>query len=84
MAAKSAPGKHYRKGLSLIQLSDKFPTDHAARAWFESEFWPEGPECPHCGTRNVQSGIAHKSMTHRFRECEDRPMFSPSAHSHLP
>ena len=41
-----------------------------------AERWPEGPECPHCGTRNVQSGIAHKTMTHRCRECEGRPMFS--------
>ena len=74
-AAKNAPGKHYRKGLSLMRLADKFPTDDAAREWFESECWPEGPDCPHCGTRNVQSGIAHKTMTHRCRECEGRPMF---------
>ncbi len=40
------------------------------------ECWPQGPECPHCGTRNVQSGIAHKTMTHRCRECQDKPMFS--------
>ena len=76
MLAKNAPGKHYRKGLSLMQLADKFPSDDAARKWFESECWPEGPECPHCGTRNVQSGIAHKTMTHRCRECEGKPMFS--------
>ena len=75
-AAKNAPGKHYRKGLSLMRLAEKFPTDDAAREWFESECSPEGPECPHCGTRNVQSGIAHKTMTHRCRECEGRPMFS--------
>ncbi|MDE0107925.1 MAG: hypothetical protein OXN96_08945 [Bryobacterales bacterium] len=30
-AAKNAPGKHYRKGLSLMRLADKFPTDDAAR-----------------------------------------------------
>lgn len=76
MAAKNAPGKHYRKGLSLMQLADKFPTDDAAREWFESECWPQGPECPHCGTRNVQSDIAHKTMTHRCRKCPDKPMFS--------
>ena len=31
MAAKNAPGKHYRKSLSLMHLADKFPTDDAAR-----------------------------------------------------
>ena len=72
-AAKNAPGKHYRKGLSLMQLADKFPTDDAAREWFESECWTEGPEGPHCGTGNVQSGIARMTMTHRCRECEGRP-----------
>ena len=76
MAAKNAPGKDYRKGLSLLQLADNFPTDDAVREWFESECWPEGPECPHCGTRNVQSGVKHETMTQRCHECEGRPMFS--------
>ena len=40
-----------------MQLMAKFPTDDAAREWFESESWPEGPECPLCGTRNIQCGI---------------------------
>ena len=34
------------------------------------------PIGPHCGSFNVQSGIKHKTMTHRCRECDGRPMFS--------
>ena len=30
---------------------------------------PEGPYCPKCGSFNVQSGIKHKTMTHRCRDC---------------
>lgn len=40
-AAKNAPGKHYRKGLSLMRLAEEFPTDDAAREWFENECWPD-------------------------------------------
>ena len=53
-----------------------FPTEDAAREWLESEIWPQGPYCPHCGSLNVQSGIKHSSMTHRCRDCPNRPQFS--------
>lgn len=76
MAKQKAPGKHYRKGMTIMQVVEMFPTDEAAYRWFESELWPDGPVCPHCGTHNVQSGIKHKTMTHRCRECPTKPMFS--------
>ena len=68
--------KRKRKGISLPSLFKMFPDDDAARTWFEKQIWPEGPRCPHCGTENVQCGIKHKTMTHRCRECPNRPMFS--------
>ena len=73
---KKAPGKHYRKGLSLVELADKFPTEETAKAWFEEQFWSNGPICPYCGSSNVQAGIKHRTMTHRCRECPNRRMFS--------
>ena len=54
------PGKSYREGLSLDLLFRMFPTDEAAEAWFTAERWPDGPYCPHCGSRNIQCGIAHR------------------------
>lgn len=30
--AKKAPGKNHRKGLSIVELMDKFPTEDLARA----------------------------------------------------
>ena len=74
--AQKAPGKAQREGISLVKLMKMFPTGDAARRWFESKIWPDGPYCPHCGSFNVQSGIRHKTMTHRCRDCDDRPMFS--------
>ena len=53
-----------------------FPDDEAARKWIESVVWPNGPHCRHCGSINVQPGIAHKSMTHRCRDSPGKPRFS--------
>ena len=75
MAGK-APGKHYRKSISLVKILEMFPTDAAAEQWIVSQRWPDGPYCTHCGSFNVQSGIKHSSMTHRCRDCPNRPMFS--------
>ena len=74
--AQNAPGKHHRKGISLIEIMRKFPDDATAEAWFIQQRWPEGAHCPHCGSLNVQHPIRHKSMTHRCREKECAKRFS--------
>ena len=73
--AKS-PGKSHRKGLTLLQIADKFSDEEKARHWLEALRWPDGPTCPVCGTANVQANIKHKTMTHRCRECPDKKMFT--------
>ena len=74
--AQKAPGKSDRKGISLVKITDMFPNNEAAEKWIIEQRWPDGPYCPHCGSLNVQSGIKHSSMTHRCRDCSNRPMFS--------
>ena len=71
-----APGKSSRKGITLLQAVKKFEDEEKSRRWFEEQLWPDGPFCPHCGSFNVQSRIKHLSMTHRCRDCSNRPMFS--------
>ncbi len=71
-----APGKAYRKGLTLLEVADKFRDEEAAREWIAEQRWPGGPYCPYCGSFNVQSGIKHKTMTHRCRDCSNKPKFS--------
>ena len=66
----------HAQGLTLLEVADMFKDEADARAWLEELRWPDGPYCPHCGTFNVQSNIKHKTMTHRCRECEGRPMFT--------
>lgn len=71
-----APGKHYRKGISLKELFKRFPDDDAAEAWFATERWGDTPVCPHCGSKNVQTGAKHHSMLYRCREKECAKRFS--------
>ena len=74
--AHSAPGKHYRKGMTLLEVADMFGDEEKARTWIAEQRWPNGPYCPHCGSVDVQSNIKHKTMTHRCRDCDGKPMFS--------
>ncbi|MXX91152.1 MAG: IS1595 family transposase [Boseongicola sp. SB0675_bin_26] len=74
--SKKGPGKSHRDGISITKLIRMFPNDEAARKWFEDRLWKQGPHCPYCGSFNVQCNIKHKTMTHRCRDCERRPMFS--------
>ena len=74
--AQKAPGKAHRKGLTLLQVADMFRNETDAEKWIAVRRWPNGPHCPDCGSFHVQSGIKHKTMTHRCRDCPDRPMFT--------
>ena len=66
--AYKAPGQHFRQGLSLMDVFSLFPDDNAAEEWFVEQRWPTGVCCPHCGSMNVQSSAAHKTMPFRCRE----------------
>ena len=74
--AHKAPGKHFRKGMSLIDIMRLFPDNATAEAWFVKIRWPHGPACPHCGSTNVLSGAKHSTMPYRCREKECRKRFS--------
>ena len=71
-ARQKAPGKHYREGLSLLDLHEMFPDNRAAEAWFVNARWPDGIGCPRCGSVNVQTGASHKTMPYRCRDCRKR------------
>ena len=73
---KRAPGKAFRKGISLKQFINEYPNDEMAEQWFIRHRWPNGICCPKCGSLNVQVGCKH-AMPYRCREqaC-GRPRFS--------
>ena len=72
--AHKAPGKHERKGLSLVEITRLFPHDDAAEQWLIGVRWPERICCPHCDSDNVQESVTHPTMPHRCRKC--RKFFS--------
>ena len=71
-----APGKAFRKGISLKQIMRMFPDDETAEKWFIEQRWPSGICCPVCGSLNVQTGTKHKTMPYRCREKECVKKFS--------
>jgi len=71
--ARNAPGKHFRKGMSLIKEMRMFPDDPAAERWFAETRWPPGRvRRPHCGSGDIRDGAAHRSMRFRCRRCRKR------------
>ena len=70
-----APGKHYRKGITLVEVFRMFPDDATAEQWFVNVRWPDGVQCPHCGSDSVQIKSSHKTMPFRcrnYKECGKR------------
>ncbi len=74
--SQRAPGKYYRKGMSLKALFCKFPDDATAEAWFVKTRWRDVIACHYCGSTNVQVGCQHKTMPYRCREKECAKRFS--------
>ena len=69
MAKQKAPGRYYRRGMTLVELMQRFPNNKAAEEWLISTRWPDGIRCPHCESENVQVEAKHPTMPHRCRSC---------------
>jgi len=64
-----APGKAYRKGISLIELMDMFPDEQTAREWFESVVWGGQRCCGHCGGIKTREVPNAKPMPYWCTDC---------------
>ena len=70
--AMKAPGKHYRKGITLIELFQMFPDEDAARKWFEEIRWPNGERfCPCCGSVKVSRVQTGKPLPYWCTDCRE-------------
>ena len=64
------PGKAYREGLSVIQVSEMFATEQDAIEWFEGIHWPDGEiSCLRCGSDDAYRVKNGKPMPYRCRGC---------------
>ena len=60
MATTKGPGKSYRKGMSLLEVTEQFNTVEKGEQWFIEQRWPNGIACPHCGGLNVATVASRK------------------------
>lgn len=72
----NAPGKHFRKGITLANAVKTFSDPETAEKWFIERRWPHGIACPYCGSMNVKTGLKSKSMPFRCGETQCRKWFS--------
>ena len=65
-----APGKSYRKGISLIQAVQEFGDDAKAEAWLIEQRWPDGMHCPYCDSESVSPRkTSRQTPQYRCRDC---------------
>ena len=66
-----APGKSFRKGISLPELTDMFPDEDSAVKWFESIYWSDGRCCGHCGSLDTKEVPNAKPMPYWCKDCRE-------------
>ena len=68
---KSAPGKHYREGISLLDLFAMFPDEKTAETWFEKQRWERSSVfCPRCGgCDKIKATADRKPMPYWCGDC---------------
>lgn len=66
--AHKAPGKHYRKGLPLVEAVRQFSDEEDMERMFMEARWPNGVRCPRCESPNIQDRTG-QPRTFRCRAC---------------
>ena len=67
--AKNAPGKHYRKGISIIDAVEMFADPSFTESWFIEQRWPDGVTCPGCQSQDIQHRTTRKPQPFRCNTC---------------
>lgn len=68
--AKTAPGKHYRQGVSLADLFRLFPDNRSAEQWFEDQIWPDNTRvCPLCASDRTKETPKRKPLPYWCSSC---------------
>ena len=66
---KKAPGKSFRKGITLIEAVQQFSDEQAVEKLFIDTRWPDGVACVRCGSINIQERPTRKPQPFRCRDC---------------
>lgn len=71
--AKTAPGKSYRKGITIVEASRKFGDDATAEKWFVARRWPNGILCVACDSANIKvrkPNARRKTPVYHCNDCK--------------
>ena len=66
--SQHAPGKSFRKGITMAEMFRMFPDSGAAEQWFESRIWKNGRRCGRCGGDRT-SPAKHPKMPYWCTTC---------------
>ena len=66
---KKAPGKAYRKGITLIALMEMFPDEATATLWFQQVIWDGKRVCGKCKSPNTKEVPNAKPMPYFCNGC---------------
>ena len=66
---QKAPGKSFRRGITLMDAIEQFATKEQAETWFVEQRWPDGVVCPFCQSRNIQERPTRQPQPYRCRNC---------------
>ena len=69
MANQSAPGKSYRKGITLLDVVNRFGDPEQAEQWFVEQRWPDGVTCPACASDAVSERKNRRPAPYHCRSC---------------
>ncbi len=65
-----APGKSYRKGISLVEAVRRFSNEAVAESWFIETRWPDGVRCPFCESgAHVKERKNRKPQPYNCKAC---------------
>ena len=67
--AKNAPGKHYRKGMTLVEAVQEYSDELKVEQMFIEARWPDGIVCPKCESSNVVPVPTRKPLPLRCKAC---------------
>ena len=71
MVKHKGPGKADREGISLFALTEMFPDEATAAAWFEALVWPNGERhCPRCGCTDTREASATSGLPYYCSGCK--------------
>lgn len=67
--ANNAPGKHFRKGMTLMEAVQAFADESVVEQHCIDTRWPDGPICPRCKSINIKERANRSPRSFRCNSC---------------